>query len=275
MIKIGTLRNTWSKFLAVQMQQTLAQRHYESQIMYFQTLTEVENALLCGEVDLHGIPLTSTAPILRKGLVIAGLSSREDIGMSLTSRRNENADNLLGLPKGAKVGVHTIIQQYQMQRLGFDVIPILINDSPDTLIKYLLKGEFDACITPKRGLSLLRFEDDNYITHHFHPREFVPEVGQGVGAVLCAEDNFIMRQFVKQFHNSQVAEVCNVERTLLKMYHLQRPTVQVAAFCERDLMSNYHLYAVDTEGGKVRISSTTTFELAENAFERLRKPHFV
>lgn len=275
MIRIGTLRNTWSKFLAVYMQQTLAQGHYESQIMYFQTLNEVENALLSGEIDLHGIPLASTPPILRKGLVLAGLSSREDIGMSLTSLRNKTADNILGLPRGAKVAVHSAIQQYQMQHLGFDVAVTLVHDSPDNLIQHLLKGEFTACITPKRGLSLLRFEDENYQTHHFHPREFIPEVGQGVGAVLCAEDNFVMRKLVKQFHDVPTAEVCNVERTLLKMYHLERPTVEVAAFCERDLMGNYHLYAIDTEGSKVRLSSTTTFGLAESAFERMKKLQLV
>ncbi len=275
MIKIGTLRNTWDKFLAIYTQQTLAQQHIESQIMYFQTIESIENALLNGTIDLRSVPLAMTPPVLRNGLVIAGLSTREDVGMSLTSKRDSAADNLLGLGKGAKVGVHTSIQQYQMQRLGFDVEVILVNDSPDKLIQHLLKGEIDACITPKRGLSLLHFEDDNYHTHHFHPREFVPEVGQGVGAVICAEDNFTIRKLAKQFHNPKVAEVCNVERSLLRSYHLQRPDVQVAAFCECDLMNNYHLYAADTEGGKIRLSSTTTFGLAEMAFERMKKSQLV
>lgn len=275
MIKIGTLRNNWEKFLAVYMQQILAQEHYESQIMYFQTNQEIENALLTGMIDLRGMPLTTTPPILRTGLVIAALSSREDIGMSLTSRRDETADNILGLRKGAKVGVCSPIQQYQMQRLGFDVEVVLVNDSPDNLITHLLNGELDACITPKRGLSLLRFEDDNYITHHFHPREFIPEAGQGIGAVICAEDNFTIRKFIKQFHNTKTTEVSNIERSLLKLYHLQRPNVQVAAFCDKDVMGNYHLYAVDTEGSSVYLSSTTTFGLAESAFQRMKKPQFV
>jgi hypothetical protein len=75
---------------------------------------------------------------------------------------------------------------------------------------------------------------------------------------------------VKQYHNVSVAEVCNVERTLLKMYQQQCPNTHLAAYCERDKLGYYRLYATDSDGNTLKLSSTTTFGLAAAAFAKMK-----
>jgi len=83
------------------------------------------------------------------------------------------------------------------------------------------------------------------------------------------------RRILKKIHHTEVAEVTNIERKVLKLYdggcHLP-----LGVYCEKDVNNNFHVWAAkaDTWDGKlkrVQVSSSTTFELAEQVFAKLNE----
>jgi hydroxymethylbilane synthase len=108
----------------------------------------------------------------------------------------------------------------------------------------------------------------------FDPKEFIPAPAQGVLAFQVRESDKELRRQLRALHKQEVADCTNVERRVLKLLdggcHLP-----LGAYCTKDHEGNYHLWAAYAETAtaplkQIRLSSSTRFELAEEAIKSLK-----
>ena len=279
-IKIGSVMHPWTKLFAVYAQMTLHEGHIESTLVHFRTEAEMYQALQMGDIDAVPMTLKDLPTTLPKGIAISGLTERELPKMclifltppppseGLRGGNEESTEGLSALKTDARIVAATELQRAQMQSLLPEAVVEVRVGTPLEAIKLLRKGEFDAILTTMLTVKAISLNTEEWAVAPFSPREFVPEAGQGVACLLVNEDDLATRRRFKKWHHRDVAELTNVERTLKKMFHDR----DIAAHCERDRASNFHLSAAALVGGelrKTRVSQSTTFGLAERAFEEL------
>lgn len=178
---------------------------------------ELEDELLAGNIDMavHSMKdLPTTQP---EGLVIAGLSYREDPRDVLVIREN-SFDNTqdLRLVQNAKVGTSSVRRKAQLLNFRPDLILEDIRGNVPTRIQKLRTLDFDAIMLASAGLERIKPDLSGLVVVHLHPREFVPAPSQGVLAYQCMETDAEMRRIIQKLHHKDVAEISNIERGILK-----------------------------------------------------------
>jgi len=207
---------------------------------------EIEEELLNGSIDLavHSMKdLPTTSP---EGLVITAVSYREN-----SARRKS-----------------------QIRGLRPDISLQDIRGNVPTRIEKLRKGDFDAILLAAAGIQRLELDLSDLKAIELHPKEFIPAPAQGVLAFQTRTDDLATRRILKHIHKSEVAELTNIERKILQLFDggCQLP---LGVYCEKDSIGNFHVWAAkadswDGELKKVRLSSSTSFELAEQVVEKLK-----
>lgn len=294
-IKIGTHQNELALYHANQTFQQLSNLGVEAELTTFQSkgdhpkhfpfdktnegnmlTTEIEVALLRGEVDfaVHALQdLPTTQP---KGLVLAGVSKRKSPAQWLLMRKDDLADDqLLFLKEKATVGVSSANRKAQMIEFRPDIIFKEMTGNEPDCIENLRSGNYDAIMLAGENINTLGLDVSDLFTLKFNPREFVPVPGQGILAYQCCEADLEIRRLLKQLHHPETVAVSNVERKVLKLMggNLQMP---LGVYCEQDANSHYHVWAAyaktwDAPLKRVRLSSSTNFNLAERVVEKLNE----
>ncbi|MBI5916252.1 MAG: hydroxymethylbilane synthase [Bacteroidetes bacterium] len=235
---------------------------------------EIEDALLRGDVDMavHSMKdLPTTQP---QGLVVAGVSYRENPADWLLIRQDEVVDNqLFKLKNGAVVGTSSTRRKAQMLGFRSDIHLKDIRGNVPTRVEKLRSGDFDGILLAGAGLSRLDIDLTGLEVVRFNVREFVPAPAQGVLAFQCCEGDLETRRLIQKIHHPEVSAVTNVERKVLKLIgggcHLP-----LGVYCERDAQGNYHVWAAmaDAWDGPVRrarLSQSTSHLLAERVVAQL------
>jgi hydroxymethylbilane synthase len=294
-IKIGTPSDELALYHANQTLQQLSDLGIETELTTFPTqgnqskhfpfdkskgednLTgEIEKALLSGEVDfaVHALQdLPTTQP---NGLVLAGVSKRESPAEWLLMRKNDLADDqLFSLKEKATVGVSSTRRKAQMFDFRPDVVFKEMTGNESDCLENLRKGNFDAIILAGENINYLGLDVSDLFVLKFNPREFIPAPAQGILAYQCCEADLEIRRLLKQLHRPETTAVSNVERKILKLMggDLQMP---IGVYCEQDANSHYHVWAAyaqtwDAQLKRVRLSSSTNFNLAERVVEMLNE----
>lgn len=229
----------------------------------------VEAALLCGDVDLavHALDDLPTQPT--EGLTLAGVSFRDLPNDCLLFRQGEQVDGqLFKLRQGAVIGTATVLRKAQLFGYRPDLSFVEVMEDLPKVIEQLHDKEFDAALVAAADMSRLRLELEGVERLLLNAREFVPRPGQGVLAYQCCTADLETRRHVQRLlHQPTVSAVTNVERRVLRLLGGD-PTTAVGAYCERDNLGNYHVWAAFVEAWdqpvrRVRRSQSTSFELAE------------
>lgn len=236
---------------------------------------EIEEALLRGDIDIavHSMKdLPTTSP---EGLVITAVSYRENPADWLVINQNAVApDELFQLKKGAIVGTSSARRKALLLDFRKDITLKDIRGNVPTRLQKLQNDDFDAIVLAGAGLSRLEMDLSGFFVFKFNPKEFVPAPAQGVLAFQTCTDDVATRRIFKKIHQSEVSAVTNVERKILKLLgggcHMP-----MGAYCEKDSMGNYHVWAAKAEQWdsplkRTRLSSSTTFQLAEKIVEQLQ-----
>jgi hydroxymethylbilane synthase len=263
-LRIGVRMNPWSKLFGFYTQNFLKDNGINSQIVFYRDIEEMGNALLSAEVSICPAGLKDVPTTLPEGTVIAALSARDDVRQCLVLPRSiaEKAD--LDTLKGLKIWGYSDVNTQQLKALFPEVMAETHSLTPLDGIEAMRNGQFDGGIMTIVTTKVLEMRTDEWLIRPFSPREFVPEAGQGVACLVVAADDISTRRLLKKVHNPSVSLVTNVERTLKKMFN----DTNIAAYCERDKMGNYHFSAAAIVNGmlrKIRLSQSTTIGLAENA----------
>ena len=237
---------------------------------------EIEDALLRGDVDMAVHSMKDMPTNSPEGLVITAVSYREDPADWLLIRKESVDTSLdLKLKKNAIVGTSSARRKAQMLDFRDDIELRDIRGNVPTRIEKLRKGDFDAILLAGAGVQRLKLDVSDLEVLQFNVREFVPAPAQGVLAFQTCVGDKDTRRILKKLHHSDVAKCTNIERKVLNLLDggCQLP---MGAYCERDADGNYHLWvakadAWDGEVKRIRLSSSTSFELAETAIKKLNE----
>jgi hydroxymethylbilane synthase len=265
---IGVRMEPWAKLFGIYTQNFLKDKGIESQLALYRDNQELSDALLSAEVNICPVGLKDLPTTMPTGTTIAALSERDDVRQCLVLPRAIAEKTDFSTLKGLKFGVCNNVQAAQMAWLFPEATAEIHNMMPLEGIEAMRNGTYDGGIMTIVTTKVLAMREEEWEIRPLSPREFVPEAGQGVACLIVATDDIPTRRLLKNVHIQTVALVTNVERTLKKMFN----DTDIAAYCERDKMGNYHLSAAAVVDGtlrKTRISQSTTIGLAENAFNKL------
>ena len=236
---------------------------------------EIEAALLKKEVDLavHSMKDLPTEKVA--GLVVAGVSKRENPADWLIIKKSSyKSDNTLHLPTKAKVGTSSARRKAMLLDLCPGVTFEDIRGNVPTRLRKLQEGNLDAILLAAAGLIRLDIDLSEFEVFKCHPKEFIPAPAQGVVAYQVREDDIELRRKLKKLHHPEVSECTNVERRVLNLLE-GGCHMPLGVYCEKDVMGNFHAiagFAKSWDGPIVRkrLSYNTNFNLADDLFKELQ-----
>ena len=142
-------------------------------------VTEIENALLSGEIDLAVHSLKDVPTEQPAGLTLAAFPPREDPRDVLVSR---DKLRLADLPPGAVIATSSLRRTAQLRHARPDLQFTPIRGNVDTRIRKMRLGQADAVVLAAAGL--IRLGRAEWIADHLDPEVCLPPAGQGI---LCLE----------------------------------------------------------------------------------------
>lgn len=146
-------------------------------------VTDIETALLAGEIDIAVHSMKDLPALDTPGLVIAAVPTREDPRDALIS---SSGAKLVDLPEGAVIGTSSPRRKAQLLSLRPDLKIAEIRGNIDTRIRKLENGDFNAICLAVAGLNRLGL--DYNITECFDPTQQPGAAGQGALAVQCKSE---------------------------------------------------------------------------------------
>jgi porphobilinogen deaminase len=278
MLKIGVIaQDRWSEAISSELQKIIKDKtQVESSISTFQNAQEIWNEIRSAKVSVMASPLSLLPTTLPKGIVITALGERLNSSNSLIiSSNNVDETQFLSLKAGTLVGFQNDINFLQFSNFEANCSMQQMDMTPFQAIEMLEKGDFGACVLPTECLQYLDLDENKYKIIPFSPKEYIPLAGQGVTAYLTDEEDLTTRrllkaafQGIKLTTGQPVSTVTNIERKVKQLCG----DMDIAVYCEIDRAKNYHLLAAAAIYGelkKVRISQSTSFELAEKCYDKL------
>ncbi len=195
---------------------------------------ELEEELLNGSIDLavHSHKdLPTNGP---DGLMIAGVSRREDPSELLLIRKEAVDESLkYNLKKNARVGTSSSRRKSQLLAFRPDVEISDLRGNVPTRIKKLREGQYDAIMLAAAGVERLELDVDDLHVEKLNPEEFVPAPAQGVLAWQTREDDNELLEIIDQISDLDVLIKINIERQVLNMFDggCQLP---LGVYCDTD-----------------------------------------
>ena len=171
--------------------------------------TEIENKLLAGSINLAVHSLKDLPTEMRKGLVIAAITEREDPADALISK----GGGLNDLPAGATVLTGSLRRRGQLLHRwpGLNVQPVRGN--VQTRLRKLDESNAHAMILARAGLVRLSLADR--ITECLDPAEFLPACGQGALALQVRRDDARTAAVLAPLEHVATRHAVVAERSLL------------------------------------------------------------
>jgi hydroxymethylbilane synthase len=134
--------------------------------------SELERALLEGEIDLAVHSAKDVPAEIADGLELAAIPPREDPRDAICG-----APSLCALSPGARVGISSLRRAAQIRAFREDVWVVEVRGNVDTRLRKLADGECDALVLAVAGLRRLGHGFDGILP------ELVPAAGQGALAI--------------------------------------------------------------------------------------------
>ena len=265
LIRIGIPAGIWSGALENQLAQTFQPPVWQLETFCFPA-DLLQPALLRGDLDCLAQPLHLTPVTPPAGIVHAAIIERLDPAWHLLIQPDAIAKGLFRLAIGARVWANHLGAGVQLLDFRPDLRLLTLKEPSARWETALQQGIADALILPGPATAL--FEPE-IVRMPLNPREICPVPGQGAILLQTCADDLPGRRLLQGLHRPGLSALTNVERNLLRLMggDLRLP---LGAFCERDPMGNFHLWAAFApEMGKAlrrtRLSSSTSFELAAQA----------
>lgn len=171
--------------------------------------SEIEQALLGGQIDLAVHSLKDLPTAATPGLVVAATPPREDPRDALVSRYS----SLDALPYRARVGTSSPRRAAQLRALRRDLEVVPLRGNVDTRIRKVQDGEVDAAILAAAGL--LRGGWPDAIARFLDPEVMLPAPGQGALAVQVREDDVELRAVAAALDDPVTRAAVTAERAFL------------------------------------------------------------
>jgi hydroxymethylbilane synthase len=171
-------------------------------------VTELEEALLDGRIDLAVHSAKDVPGELAVGLAIVGVPARGDARDALCG-----AAALEDLPAGARVGTSSLRRRSQLLAARADLEVADMRGNVDTRLRKLAEGEWDAIVLALAGLERLGRAGE--AGGALDPATFVPAPGQGALAVEARTDDEDVRAALAGLNDPGALTCLLAERALV------------------------------------------------------------
>lgn len=247
---------------------------------------EIEDALLKKEIDLAVHSHKDLPTESPDGLIIAGVSHREDPGELLLIRKEAiDEKQKFSLKLNAKVGTSSSRRKAQLLAFRPDIELQELRGNVPTRVKKLIDGEYDAIMLAAAGIERLKLDLDGLHVEKLSPKEFIPAPAQGVLAWQVRENDDRTARYIEKIHNEEVQTLISVERRILNLFE-GGCHMPLGAYCEFDTDENDRPFfkvwvskadTWDAQPVQLYMESSFTFEMPEKVVEKIRsiKPQTV
>ncbi len=225
--------------------------------------SELETALLCGDVHVAVHSLKDLPVGNRQGLVIAAIPARDSALDALVAPKRET---LASLPEGARLGTGSIRRAAQLLARRPDLTILPLRGNVDTRLRKVLDGEYDAIVLAAAGLTRLRLE--SHITETLPLAWMLPAPGQGALAVQCRADDEETVRLLVAIHDPLTHAAVSAERAFLSGLGAGC-SLPIGAFAEKNNGQLILTGAVISEDGKQSIRLSAAGEEPQELGERL------
>ena len=285
MVIIGTIENKLAEAYAQHLQDKISEFDVDSEIVVAKTsagpndgiesvIDELNRALLNKDIDVVVLPMEHLGSRKVDGLQVAGLSERKSANDVIISADKSILDEgPLKLKEGTTVAVTSDLREALLEHYFNHVEPLRISGNILSQVEGLKAGKYDAVMTDKASLEWMNYVPENLFVRDLSPREFVPAPAQGVLAFQCRSNDDSLKQLLAMVHRADVADLTNVERSILLKIDSDKPFV-LGAYCEESGL-NYRTHAAFKEmedGAEMRVARAlhiSTSELANSILSEL------
>jgi hydroxymethylbilane synthase len=196
---------------------------------------ELEDALLSKQIDLAVHSHKDLPTENPEGLIIAGVSEREDPSELLLIRKDAvDEKQKFQFKKNASVGTSSSRRKSQLLAFRPDAQLKDIRGNVPTRVNKLRNGDFDAILLAYAGITRLGLDLEDLHVIKLSPREFIPAPAQGVLAWQIRESDYELTQAIEQINNEEVQYLVSLERKILNLFDggCQLP---LGVLCEADV----------------------------------------
>jgi hydroxymethylbilane synthase len=180
---------------------------------------ELEEALLDKSIDLAVHSHKDVQTEMPDGLIIAGVSKREDpADMLIMSKEAYDEKQKFGLKKNATVGTSSARRKSQLLAFRPDVQIKDMRGNVPTRVKKLREGLYDAILLAAAGVERLDLDLDDLHVEKLDPEIFIPAPAQGVLAWQTREDDDELLSIIDTISDLDVLIKINIERQVLALF---------------------------------------------------------
>jgi hydroxymethylbilane synthase len=172
---------------------------------------EIEDALLCKEIDLAVHSLKDLPTKLVDGLTVAMVPEREDVRDVFISR--ESGKKLIDLPTNGWVATGSMRRKAQLLKQRGDLQIADIRGNVPTRIKKLMDSEWDGMLLASAGVTRLGLTQ--HISDYISTEWILPAVGQGALGIETREDDKDLIDLLSVFNDTETLRSVTAERALL------------------------------------------------------------
>ena len=171
---------------------------------------EIDEALLSGRVDIGVHSSKDVATGLPAGMTLAAFLEREDVRDAFLSLK---AQNIEGLPQGARFGTSSIRRAAQALRLRPDLQIVPFRGNVHTRLQKLADDVADATLLAMAGLN--RLGEAHRATGVLDRDHFMPAPAQGAIGLAVRSDDRRMLDVVAALDHAQTHAAITAERAML------------------------------------------------------------
>ena len=174
---------------------------------------ELEVALVKGTVDccVHSLKdLPTESP---EGLVIAAVLPREDPRDVVVLNSVIEAEGLLDIPRGSRIGTSSLRRRAQLLALRPDLDVVELRGNVPTRLRKVDDGQVHAAILAAAGLH--RLDARQRISAYLEPPEWLPAAGQGAIAVQIRVGDTRMEEMAAALNDEPTMIATRAERAFL------------------------------------------------------------
>mmetsp|Transcript_19902 Transcript_19902/g.39063 ORF Transcript_19902/g.39063 Transcript_19902/m.39063 type:complete len:390 (+) Transcript_19902:192-1361(+) len=178
---------------------------------------ELEAGLLDGQYDAVVHSLKDMPTTLPEGLVLAGITEREDPHDALVvHEKYRGKGGFECLPEGAIVGTSSVRREAIIRRDYPHLEVRICRGNVNTRLAKLDAGDFDAIVLAVAGLKRLGPSFEARIEQILTPPKFMYGVSQGALGLQCRADDKRTIELLKSIEHPETAARCLAERALLR-----------------------------------------------------------
>lgn len=175
---------------------------------------ELEVRMLSGDADFAVHSLKDLPTALPEGLVLGGITEREDPADALVVRADHRDKQIDTLPEGAVVGTSSLRRLAQLRHHYPHLTFKDIRGNLNTRLAKLDEGQYDAIILAVAGLQRLGMGDR---VHQVLPPDVsLHAVGQGALGIECRAEDAEILELLQAIADPDTTQRCLAERAFLR-----------------------------------------------------------